>query len=245
MSEHRAQAVYMQIYYRIINDIIENQYQPGDFLPTQNEYAERFCVSRLTVREAVKELCRRGIVETTRGKGTILIKSPDVLGEASRVNGLSSRKSGGYNTAIHSKVISISKVKANPTIAGALHIPVDTLLTHIVRIRIKDGKPACLDKSYLIDRYVEGIDFSREDLETGSLYCLLKREKGLEFAHIIEQFRAVVCPKDVASLLQINEGEPVLKIQRVSMDQEGRAVEYCENYDRSDLWFIVIETTQM
>ena len=58
-KDSKKKSVYMHICYQIIEDIIKGKYEVGDVIPTQNELAESFEVSRTTVREAIKELIHR------------------------------------------------------------------------------------------------------------------------------------------------------------------------------------------
>lgn len=60
-----------EIYQRIIS---ENTFQPGDKLPNENELSEELGVSRTTLREAIRFLVARGILDVHRGKGTFIAK---------------------------------------------------------------------------------------------------------------------------------------------------------------------------
>jgi len=60
-----------EIYERIIS---ENIFQPGDKLPNENELSQELGVSRTTLREAIRFLVARGILEVHRGKGTFIAK---------------------------------------------------------------------------------------------------------------------------------------------------------------------------
>ena len=110
--------VYTQIFHKISEDIANGVYQKGDMIPTQNELAEAFGVSRVTVREAIKELCRRGILETIKGRGTFVVKSPQVFGSTERSHGLSSlKKYAGAGMGIGSRLISIEELSADSVVA--------------------------------------------------------------------------------------------------------------------------------
>ena len=60
----------------IKNEIVHQKLRPGDRLPSERELAEKYGLSRIPVREALKTLAQMGLVETLHGKGTF-IKSPD------------------------------------------------------------------------------------------------------------------------------------------------------------------------
>ena len=230
--------VYTQIFHKISEDIANGVYQRGDMIPTQNELAEAFGVSRVTVREAIKELCRRGILETIKGRGTFVLKSPQMFGSTERSHGLSSlKKYAGAGMGIGSRVITIEELSADEKLSNIFGVPRYTPLVHIVRVRLAEGRPAGFDNAYLVKRYVGNIDFYQEDLENGSLYNLLNTKANIYFDVIDEKFRAVGCPDNVARLLDILPDEPVLSIKRTSSDQLGRIVEYCENYQRSDIFY--------
>lgn len=235
-------SVYMKIYYHIIDDIMNGYYDMGDIIPTQNELAARFNVSRVTVREAVKELARRGVLKTVKGKGTYVTAKPGEIGSNERTAGFSKTRFTNMGREVRSRIIDIEVVPADKKLSACLMVPQFTLLTHIIRVRLVDERPMCVDDVYIVNRYVKNLDFHHENLETGSLYSLLKEKAGIVLDSIEEKFRAVNCPDEIAKYLEINAGEPVLKIKRISYDETGKAIEYCENHERSDLYYTVIHS---
>jgi GntR family transcriptional repressor for pyruvate dehydrogenase complex len=52
--------------------IVSRQFRPGDRLPTEQQLANQFGVSRTAVREAVKTLADRGLVRVRQGQGTFV-----------------------------------------------------------------------------------------------------------------------------------------------------------------------------
>jgi GntR family transcriptional repressor for pyruvate dehydrogenase complex len=69
----RASRLYQQIVEQIEQSIRSGQLKPGDQLPAERDLAERFGVSRTAVREAVKALGEKGLVEALPGRGTFVI----------------------------------------------------------------------------------------------------------------------------------------------------------------------------
>ena len=70
-----ASRLYEQIIEQIRTLVVEGTLQPGDKLPPERELAEQFCVSRTAVREAVKSLREKGLVEIQPGRGTFITNS--------------------------------------------------------------------------------------------------------------------------------------------------------------------------
>ena len=60
--------------------LVERRFRPGDKLPNEMELAEELGISRITLREAIRVLCTRGLVEIQRGRGTFVLSGGPVLG---------------------------------------------------------------------------------------------------------------------------------------------------------------------
>ncbi len=68
----RTSRLYEQIVKQVEDSILSGQLKPGDQLPAERDLAQRFGVSRTAVREAVKTLREKGLVEAYSGKGTFI-----------------------------------------------------------------------------------------------------------------------------------------------------------------------------
>jgi GntR family transcriptional repressor for pyruvate dehydrogenase complex len=64
--------LYEQIVKQVEDSILKGQLKPGDRLPAERDLAQRFGVSRTAVREAVKTLREKGLVEAYSGRGTFV-----------------------------------------------------------------------------------------------------------------------------------------------------------------------------
>jgi GntR family transcriptional repressor for pyruvate dehydrogenase complex len=76
-SRIRTSRLYQQIVEQIEALILSGQLKPGDQLPSEREMAEQFSVSRTAVREAVKSLYEKGLVEIQTGRGTFITSDVD------------------------------------------------------------------------------------------------------------------------------------------------------------------------
>ena len=81
MYEHiQTERLYKQIVEQIERRIAAGDLRAGDQLPAEPELAQQFAVSRTAVREAVKALCEKGLLEIRPGRGTFVINErPDVM----------------------------------------------------------------------------------------------------------------------------------------------------------------------
>ncbi len=236
MKEKTVQSNYMKIHFQIANDIALGVYKAGDIIPTQLELSEKYGVSRATICEAIKELTRRKLLKTVRGKGTFVIGQPLEIGKFNRYEGFSTFRNQHRDRVLTSKIITIEDITAPREVARRFGLEGQEIpVAHIVRQRFVDGVPMSVESTYLLKKYVGGIDFLKEDLETGSLYKVLKDRVDVDFSFYDETIKATYAPERVAQLLALKPGEPILAINRVCGIDEERLVENVDIFERSDI----------
>src|SRR6201986_665186 len=81
-----AATLYARVEETIAAEIAQGEYRPGDQLPAEDELLERFQVSRITVRRAIQNLVRRGLLEIRRELGTFVL-SPRIEAELTKLTG--------------------------------------------------------------------------------------------------------------------------------------------------------------
>jgi len=225
----------------IINDILRDIYEPGSLLPKQENYAEQFGVSRTTVRKAIDDLVRRGVLITVKGKGTFVCNYK--RSRHSMVRTLSYSEAISASKHLVSKVLLQMKTQATIGVARQLQIEEGATVICLRRLRLVNELPFNLQTSYLNWNQVSNIDFNNENFETASLFKVLKDKAMLIPKFQEEEIRAVRCPEDVAGHLGIEPNDPVLLIFRTVYSENGKPMEYCEDYECTDLKGLKITTT--
>src|SRR4030043_738737 len=71
--------IYYQIKQTIKGWIVNKEFGPGNKIPSENELADRFNVSRLTVRQAISQLIQEGFLNSRRGEGTFVTNNEDLI----------------------------------------------------------------------------------------------------------------------------------------------------------------------
>ena len=224
----------------IINDIMRDIYEPGSLLPKQTYYAEKFGVSRSTVRKAIDDLVSRNVLITVKGQGTYVCDY-----KRSRhgiVRSLSFSDAVQPERQLISKTLFLGEAVATLGVAKQLHIREGDPIICLKRLRIIDDVPNSFQNSHLNIQKVKHIDFSKVNLERDSLFRVLREEAGLIPTYQEEEIRAVRCPADISYLLHIAENDPVLMIFRTVYDQNNVPMEYCEDYECTDLKGLKITT---
>jgi GntR family transcriptional regulator len=200
--------------------ILGGEFPVGSKLPNEDRLCERFGVSRVTVREAVRALIEDGLVVRKHGSGTYVTRRPKLL------NSLDTNFS--YTEFLETsgvtpgrKLIGVRTTAADAETADDLAIAPGTPVVEVRRIRTADGRPAI----YSVDRIPAGIiDPSPERTEFGgSLYRLLTAA-GRPIDHAEAVLRPTTADRELARLLDVVPGTPLQYLRQVDFDESGEPV---------------------
>jgi GntR family transcriptional regulator len=193
-------------------DDLERRIAAGEFadrFPTDRELTDRYEVSRHTVREAVRHLRARGLVDRHRGRGSFLsgqvqqpLGSLYSLFEAVEQQGLEQR----------SEVLRFDEVH-DEDVARRLGRRRDARLVRLDRLRFAGDDPLALDRVWLpaaIGRVLRGVDLSRT-----SLYEQLHERADVRITGVDETIEPVLPDTDARELLQLEADEALLRVQRL------------------------------
>ena len=120
---------------------------PGDRLPTEHDLAAWFGVSRMTLRHALAELARRGLVTRTVGRhGGTFVAAPKLEQDLTTLAGFSEQLRR-HGMVAGARVLTASQRPAGPAAGAALQIERDDPVYEVRRIRLADGRPIVLERS--------------------------------------------------------------------------------------------------
>jgi GntR family transcriptional regulator len=226
LGEAKAKQVYLVLRDRILS----GAFGFGTKLPTENELAELYAVSRVTVRRALGELARERFIERRRSAGTRVIYRPAPAPVTADISGvLANLADMGRRTAV--TLLSFDYVPAEGAVAEALELTSDQTLQRSVRVRAVDRIPF----SYLTTHVPESVavTFSKQELASRPLLELLERA-GVKVEHARQRISAALATPEVAQALDVRTGSPLIELVRVMRDQSGRAVEHLHALYRPD-----------
>ena len=207
---------------------------PGSRLGTERELAERLGVARSTVRAALADLERNGVVRRVRGRaGGIFVPERKVERDLTSLAGLPYylRRQGFESDA---RVLSTATLEADAETAAVLDTDV---VLEIVRVRLADGEPISLERaSFPADRFPGLLDRSL----AGGIYDLLQAEYELVPGEAEERIEVVAAGATEARLLGIARGAPLLAVARTTWDADGRPFERSHDLFRADRARIVV-----
>lgn len=198
-------------------------------LPSEEELALRLGISRLTVREALTILEREGVIVRIQGRGTIVNRFARRL--TSRID--SAREIGKF-IAENGYTVGVDNVQhwwqaATALEAKKLAISEGEEILLVQKRFLADGNPA----AFCIDRVPKKLfcdfNFSAADLEQ-AIFPFIEAHCRCQLTHDVIEIIPAVADTKLARCLQVNEGTPLLRLDAVEYDMEGRAVMYNTEY---------------
>lgn len=215
-------------------DLIE-QSGPGTALPAERDLAMRLGVSRPTVRAAIEDLTRIGLLVRHQGRGTFT--SPRKITQELAGNSASAFGVPPAEGDWTSRVLMFRIAPAGAPRANRLKLsPADPVL-RVVRLRLVDEEPMAIERMDLPARLVEGL--GPQDMESGNFYQLLRERFGVTVSDAVQSIEPTVTNPDQADLLDVPVYAPVLLIERTTRDVEGRIVEFVRSIYRGDRYRII------
>lgn len=222
--------LYTQIREILRTRILDGTYQAHEQMPSESEMMKAFEVSRITVRQALSDLQKEGLIFKIHGKGTFVSK-PKAFQDLTRLQGFGEAMSSmGYET--FSQLISHKTLAAGKGVARKLKLKEHEKITEIRRLRYLNREPISLDVSYLPTEIGERL--IKEDLASRDIFLILENDYGYPLGHAELDIGAILADEITARLLKVEEGSPILHIERLAYTADRRPLDYEHLYYRGD-----------
>jgi GntR family transcriptional regulator len=230
LDQHSAQPLYAQLIDHFRRLITSGELKPGDRFPAELDLMKQYGVARITVRRAMSELVREGLLVRARAKGSF-VASPKIERELHNLASFSERmQARGLRAG--SKVVQVGVMPATPRIAEALELAEGSPVAEIQRVRYANDEPTALETSYLSLERCPGIE--REDFNRQSLYQVLETKYGLRPASARRTLELTFTTNRESKLLQIAPRAPLFLMMAIVSADDGTIVEYAKILFRGD-----------
>jgi GntR family transcriptional regulator len=211
-----------QVYLVLRERIARGGLVGGHALPGEQALAAEHSVSRITVRRALAELEREGLIQRRRGAGTFVAEhrtETPVVADLSDV--LSNLMAMGRATDV--RLLAFGYGEAPPALAEALRLDPGETVQRSVRVRSIDGEPFSHLTTHVPARI--GTTYSEDELASQPLLALLERS-GIAVTRATQEISAVLAAPDAAAALGVDVGSALIALTRVVYDAQGRGVEH-------------------
>jgi len=225
-AERPRDAVFLPLYKQIksllVQRLQQGEWKPGEPIPSELELAARFQVSQGTVRKAVDELAAENLLVRRQGKGTFVATHQEPRAQFRFLRLVPDR---GERVPTQSTFLECRRVRAPADVAQQLALRGGEGVVYLRRVLTAGGAPLVLDDIWLPAAPFRGLTPERLAEYRGPLYGLFESEFGTRMIRAEERIRAVAAEQDVAALLQVAPGSPLLLVDRVSYTYRDQPVE--------------------
>lgn len=211
--------------------IIRDNMEPNEKLFSERELTQVYGVSRITVRLALQELEKRGLVYKKHGKGTYVSEISNSAVDLSQAYSFTEqmRRIGKIPST---KILSFSTILVTDFIAQQLQISLGNQVFELERLRLADGIPMMLERTYVPVEIFPGLN--KERLEELPLYEIFFEDYGQQIRLAEEEFYASIALDNEANLLMIPNSSPVLHLIRKTYNERNRLIEFTFSIARGD-----------
>jgi GntR family transcriptional regulator len=222
---------YYQLREIIRKELAEQRWRVGDLLPSERLFSDSFGVSRPTVRDALNSLVTDGLLRREKGVGTFVAEPRFRERWSGSVVGLSdSLETEGLR--LRTEVLNLTVTAPDAQVRAELSMSADEEVIDLRRLRFMGADAVLVTESYLPYALFPGlldVDFSDK-----SLYRTLRAMYGTEIVRVKRSLEVQAAGAELAELLAIEIGAPLMYIENTAYTADDRAVEFYVAWRRGD-----------
>jgi GntR family transcriptional regulator len=216
-------------------DLIE-QLGVGQAIPSERQLCTDLGVSRLTVRAALDDLVRDGMLVRRHGSGTF-VSEPKIAQELTMTSFTEDMIRRGMVPA--SKTLELRITPAGAHLGRLLHVSPSEPVVIISRLRLADRETMAIETLHVRASLVPGL--AAEDLERQSFYDILEERYGIEIVGGNQTIEPTVTNEEESAALGVPLHAPAFLFERTTRAEDGGIVEYVRSIYRGDRYKLVTE----
>lgn len=223
-------------YHEVADDLRQRiergEWPPGETIPGEIELMGTYEVSRSTVRNAIAELHRAGMLMPIRHRGTVVRRPPVRVSLSRYANVLQpDGERGPWGTACEAHgirgrvtMLDVRRIPAGPDVAPLLGLDIDTDVIYRLRHMLADDDVCQIQEAWIPAALVAGTVLAGTEKIKGGTYGAFTAI-GHPPATITETVAARIPTSEEVTTMRLAPGVPVLTIERVTLDEAGTALE--------------------
>ncbi|MCC0681463.1 trehalose operon repressor [Clostridioides sp. ES-S-0005-03] len=226
---------FYEIYLDLEKDIRNNVYEVGELLPTEVKLAQKYRVSRETIRKAQSLLLEKGFIQKKQGKGAIVLDINKFEIEGSGLISFNElQKNKNLDTEI--SVLKNKKEIMPLEICKKLDIDTKTKIIAVERLRKINGEAVILDKDYFISEIIPEIPLTAVQ---SSIFNYIEKNLELKIGYANKEVTVTPVTEEDKILLDVGTDTHVVVIRSEVYLEDTRLFQYHESRHRVDTFRFV------
>ncbi len=225
--------LYYQLYQKIKKKIVGGELKAGDPLPSEFEYCDIYGVSRLTIRKALEELYREGLIVRSRGKGTFVSENKREENLTILKGFTADAVANGQETS--SVVIENKLIDPPPETINPFGISEDTPVIFLKRLRFVNGYPMAVESAYFNTSVNPRLlRIIKMDMANQSVYKFFREELKLVLEYADETIEVSHPTEEDREFLKLKPNECSVLRRRFTYTKDNKCLEYVISIYRGD-----------
>jgi GntR family transcriptional regulator len=227
--------LYLQLEKSIEDAVNAGLVGPGDSLPSERDIASRAEVSRVTVRRAVQDLVRRGVLVQRHGSGTFVATPVGRVEQSLSTLTSFTEDMARRGMTVRSTWLDRGLYAPSPDEMMKLGLAAGEKVARVGRLRCGNGRPLAIERASLSASVLPSPDGIG-----ASLYAALEKT-GHRPVRAVQRISATNLGDPDARLLEVPAGSAGLHIERISYLATGKVIEFTRSLYRGDAYDFVVE----
>jgi GntR family transcriptional regulator len=219
-------------------DLIE-QLSVGDAIPSERQLTQELGVSRLTVRAALDDLVREGLLVRRHGSGTF-VSQPKIAQELTMTSFTEDMRRRGMVPA--SRTLGMRVTPAGAHLGRLLHVSPSEPVLIVSRLRLADRETMAIETLHVREALVP--DLTPRELEQRSFYEILEERFGIVIVGGHQTIEPTVTNEEESAALGVPLHSPAFLFERTTQSASGEIVEYVRSIYRGDRYKLVTNLTR-
>ena len=226
--------LYQQIKGLILRSLQAGEWKAGDMIPSELELAARFRVSQGTVRKAIDELATDNLLVRRQGKGTFVATHAEQHTQYRFLRLVPDQNNPNQQGPASRRIIECKRLRAPADVARQLQLRTGDPVLEVRRVLAFADTPTILEELWLPGGPFKGLTQDTLAQDQGPMYALFEAQFGVRMVRAEEKIKAVAAPQEVADLLALPPGEPVLMVERLAYTYNDVPMELRRAHYRTD-----------
>lgn len=231
--------LYKQVAEKIKNDILISKLNKDEAIASENKLAEKYQVSRVTIRQAIKLLVEEGILYSVRGSGTY-VKTGKIEQDIYRLQSFTEEMIQ-LNKNPANEILDFSMQKPSDKVKDILKMKEEEKVFFIRRLRLADGEPLILEETYMPVSLFPDLSI---EVMTHSKYAYVEN-KGYRIKERQGEIFPLLPDGRLKEILKLEDGELVLSMDLWAYLEDDTLFEYTKLYFRSEKYTFKFTSKRM
>ena len=220
--------LYIQLTRIFLEKINSGEWELDQQIPTEEDLCKKYNVSKITVRQAINNLCSEGYLIKVQGKGTFVTSVLPEVGLAMKTR----LTEDMFEKEVRVEKEILFRGASEPPQDARAYLRTDDRIYYILCRRMVSGEPAYLEESYIPYEMLPEVEVL--DIAQGSLYSILQERGTKKIFKVIQTVEVSRTGGEDAKNLDTEEGVPVLVVHRLLLSSDNTPVAYTRFLGRSD-----------